>query len=338
MAEPFKSELDWSPESWFSKRVAKPDGTKYTQEDVRSLRSHLQEYLNIERNSKINGTWLKMPDGTKWSGDPRSWVMMQSQAYKKNYSQEPWWTGQARWKTRDKYGDKVTRAPYHNGQMWFSNNKDYGDAYAFHYDSRGAGVRRHKEAFVTGHNFLSAIPKRGNYRRLEAPTKGTYDWWLDMPFKLKGNQIVRTPTKTFTEPIQVKKGNTYTTMRRNFGPGRYLRVNGKIVEEKDLHGIPKTFDASTHKTDDVVNWSYKLGDDGIFMFNIDDGPTFKDNSRIKTKHPIINEFISQPGFTNKVKFIEGNNGDFDINNPYKYAYNSSQEEDLLLAKLGGKLI
>lgn len=30
MAEPFKSELDWSPKSWFSKRVAKPDGTKYT--------------------------------------------------------------------------------------------------------------------------------------------------------------------------------------------------------------------------------------------------------------------------------------------------------------------
>ena len=74
------------------------------------------------------------------------------------------------------------------------------------------------------------------------------------------------------------------------------------------------------------------------MFNIDDGPTFHDDSSIKVKHPIINEFISQPGFTNKVKFIEGNNGDFDINNPYKYAYNSSQEEDLLLTKLGGKLI
>ena len=54
MPGPFKSELDWSPESWFSKRVAKPDGTKYTQEDVRSLRSHLQEYLDIERNSKAN--------------------------------------------------------------------------------------------------------------------------------------------------------------------------------------------------------------------------------------------------------------------------------------------
>lgn len=338
MAEPFKSELDWSPKSWFSKRVAKPDGTKYTQEDVRSLRSHLQEYLNIERNSKINGTWLKMPDGTKWSGDPRSWVMMQSQAYKKNYSQEPWWTGQARWKTRDKYGDKVTRAPYYNGQMWFSNNKDYGDAFAFHYDSKGNGVRRKKGAFVTGHNFLSAIPKRGNYRRLEAPTKGTYDWWLDMPFKLKGNQIVRTPTKTLTGPTKVKKDNTYTTMRRNFGPGKYFRVNGNIVEEKDLQGVSKTFNKSTHKTDNVVNWSYKLGDDGIFMFNIDDGPTFHDDSSVKVKHPIINEFISQPGFTNKVKFIEGNNGDFDINNPYKYAYNSSQEEDLLLAKLGGKLI
>lgn len=51
MAEPFKSELDWSPKSWFSKRVAKPDGTKYTENDVRILNSHVPEYLEIEKKT-----------------------------------------------------------------------------------------------------------------------------------------------------------------------------------------------------------------------------------------------------------------------------------------------
>ena len=56
---------------------------------------------------------------------------------------------------------------------------------------------------------------------------------------------------------------------------------------------------------------------------------------------IINEFISQPGFTKKIKFIEGNNGDFDINNPYKYSYIDDAFEKILpdfnYAKVGGRI-
>lgn len=49
---PFKSELDWSPESWYGKRVT---GT-WDAEDVAALKSHLPEHLETERTAKANGT------------------------------------------------------------------------------------------------------------------------------------------------------------------------------------------------------------------------------------------------------------------------------------------
>ena len=70
----YKSELDWSLESWFNKRFDKT----YDAEDVAALRSHVPEYLQIEKTAKDNGTWLKMDDGSTWPGDPRSWVQLMS--------------------------------------------------------------------------------------------------------------------------------------------------------------------------------------------------------------------------------------------------------------------
>lgn len=81
----FKSELDWSPESWFSTRVTK----QWTKEDAKALKRHLPEYLKIEKEAKANGTWLKMPDGSIYPGDPRSWVQMMSQAYNKYTGKSP---------------------------------------------------------------------------------------------------------------------------------------------------------------------------------------------------------------------------------------------------------
>ena len=72
----FKSELDWSPESWFGTRAT----GAYDAEDIAALQSHIPEYLEIERAAKANGTWLKMPDGSTWEGDPRGWAMLQSRA------------------------------------------------------------------------------------------------------------------------------------------------------------------------------------------------------------------------------------------------------------------
>lgn len=70
----FKSELDWSPKSWFSYRH---DG-KFTENDAQILKHHVPEYLKIERDAKLNGTWLKNPDGSDFIGDGREWVMLNS--------------------------------------------------------------------------------------------------------------------------------------------------------------------------------------------------------------------------------------------------------------------
>ena len=326
---PIQSELNWDAHDWLSKRVDKPVGLKYTPRDVEIFNSHIPEYQQIERDTKANGTWLKMPDGSTWEGDPRAWVMMQSQAYKKNYSSTPWYTGQAAWPTKYDYGNgtvetnKLARAPYYNGQMWFSNNKGYGDVFAHVIDSHGYGPRAYKrgEENIKGHNFLSAIPKQGNYRHLESPEEGTYDFWAALPYIKTSNGIKR------VDKDKINKDHYY---------GKH-RLENRYYPEGDEQEA---------KTDDVVNWSKDLGDQGIFMDKIYDGPTgsyqLEDGSWHMTGESSleesINEFISQPGFTNKVKFIEGNNGNFDINNPYKYAYNGNKRKDgKLYARKGGRL-
>lgn len=319
----FTSELDWSPESWFSKRVPKFDGSLYDEQEAQRLASHVPEYHNIEQTAKANGTWLKMPDGSIWEGDPRSWVMMQSEAYKKNYSPKPWYTGQAEWPTKFDYGqgvvetNKVTRAPYYDNQMWFSDDKNYGDTFAHYIDNNAKNllVNPDNPNFIdsnrpTGINFLTAIPKEGNYRYLTAPEEGTHDYWTRLPYILSDNTIKRLD-------------------------------NSEVIIKEDKDGIPNAnirADGKKVLTDDVVNWSKDLGDEGIFMNQINDGPTLTPEGTFET--PIINEFISQPGFTKKVKFIEGNTGDFDINNPYKYTYNPNKENifiDNNYAALGGNL-
>lgn len=84
-ANDIKSELDWSPESWFKTRAT----GSYDAQDVAALTGHVPEYREIERVAKSNGTWLKMPDGSLWQGDPRTWVQMQSVPYKKYVKDSP---------------------------------------------------------------------------------------------------------------------------------------------------------------------------------------------------------------------------------------------------------
>lgn len=311
----FKSELDWSPESWFSKRVAKPDGTYYDEDEAKRLASHVPEYNQIEQNAKANGTWLKMPDGSTWQGDPRSWIMMQSEAYKKNYSDKPWYTGQGPFNTQFDYGNglvdtnMITALPYSNDQMWFSDNKGYGDYFADYATETGTGFRDPFDEDYTGkgHNFLAAIPKDGNYRILESPSTNIPDDWRYLPYNLVDNNIERLPADQ-----------------------QYTKEYSGILTNRRI-------DNQKVKTDDVVNWSKDLGDEGIFIQNVNDGPSViraKDGDYFHTVP--INEFISQPNFTKKVKFIEGNTGDFDINNPYKYSMMNTNNYNNIAA-MGGSL-
>lgn len=96
----FKSELDWSPKSWYEEAGGRKykDGSwnEYNDTDIKDLESHIPEYIEIERKAKMDGTWLKMPDGSTWEGDPRSWVQLQSKAAKDaahGQEKEVFWTG-----------------------------------------------------------------------------------------------------------------------------------------------------------------------------------------------------------------------------------------------------
>lgn len=122
----FKSELDWSPESWLSKRIDK----KWTKKDEDALASHLQEYLDIEKKAKQNGTWLKNKDGSTFDGDPRSWVQMQSDSFKKSYNDEILTHGEDAINDLfgDFYGDGVG-AGIGDKVLWTSTNKLIGKTY-----------------------------------------------------------------------------------------------------------------------------------------------------------------------------------------------------------------
>lgn len=122
----FKSELDWSPKSWFQKRADK----KWTKQDEDALISHLQEYLDIEKKAKQNGTWLKNKDGSTFNGDPRSWVQMQSDSFKKNYNDEILTHGEDAINDLfgDFYGDGVG-AGIGDKVLWTSTNKLLGKTY-----------------------------------------------------------------------------------------------------------------------------------------------------------------------------------------------------------------
>ena len=122
----FKSELDWSPKSWFQKRADK----KWTKQDEDALISHLQEYIDIEKKAKQNGTWLKNKDGSTFDGDPRSWVQMQSDSFKKNYNDEILTHGEDAINDLfgDFYGDGVG-AGIGDKVLWTSTNKLLGKTY-----------------------------------------------------------------------------------------------------------------------------------------------------------------------------------------------------------------
>ena len=113
----FKSELDWSPESWFGTRV----NGQYDAEDVAALKSHLPEYLEIERKAKADGTWLKMDDGTTYHGDPRSWVQLMSNDGKKLLRQRLFHGDSDMFMDID--GKDVTPEKIGNTILWTNTNK-----------------------------------------------------------------------------------------------------------------------------------------------------------------------------------------------------------------------
>lgn len=161
----FISELDWSPESWFSKRA----GGKYDAGDVKALKSHVPEYLDIEKKAKADGTWLKMADGTTWQGDPRSWVQLQSKKVQE-MNPEQFWTG---------IGQDIN--PTYNGILWGTYGK-----------GKTPAIKAREYALSDNHLLPMITPKNS--------TTSTYNannsWWKDIDKKALGYDDYQGKIKT----------------------------------------------------------------------------------------------------------------------------------------------
>lgn len=119
-----KSDIIWDAEQMFK------DGNNfsYTQEDIDILNSFIPEYKEIEKLSKANGIYLKMPDGSTWKGDPREWVIAQSKNVKDNYGSEILTHGNSdSWITKE--GADVTGDILGEKTLWTSTNPYLGGTY-----------------------------------------------------------------------------------------------------------------------------------------------------------------------------------------------------------------
>ncbi len=109
----FQSQLDWSPKSWFEEAGK---WRNYTQDDVKALASHVPEYHRIEEIAKANRTWLKMPDGSTWTGDPRSWVQLMSKNGSKLHKERLFHSS---WRPGDK-----EKFPTYQDVVWSQDNPE----------------------------------------------------------------------------------------------------------------------------------------------------------------------------------------------------------------------
>ena len=156
----FISDLDWSPESWFGTRTT----GKFDAEDVAALKTHIPEYIQIEKQAKANGTWLKMPDGSTWQGDPRSWVQLMSKDGKKLLKRRLFHGDNNLYP--DSNGGDVTPEVLGNKVLWTSTNKYMPYSY---------GNNHYELTIPEGMTNCTFNAEGRNWNNLRAPSSFKYD-------------------------------------------------------------------------------------------------------------------------------------------------------------------
>lgn len=134
-----EEELDWTPSEWFSKRVPTQFKTElgrfnerrkvqyptdWDTEDAIALRKNVGELKHIERRTKFDGTYLKIPDGSIYQGDPREWVMMQSHKFKRTMDPDIYYTGITPYVRGNIFN------PNNVNTIWSSNNRNVANSYS----------------------------------------------------------------------------------------------------------------------------------------------------------------------------------------------------------------
>ena len=224
-ANKFKSELDWSPESWFATRTG---NIGYDAEDVAALRSHILEYHQIEKQAKADGTWLKMPDGSTWEGDPRSWVQMMSSSYDRYTRNSPFKYEPFAHSTDDIF-DTFDMSYFGKTDQGF-----YGKGFYTHPAENISGELRGRNSYGDNNYLLTTNVKKPldlhstdfeyaglfNWENTNAP-KGIFDNYDSVYYGVPGNKMVGASPSELVVP----SSNNYKSLLGNNGNFNPLNPN-----------------------------------------------------------------------------------------------------------------
>lgn len=163
-----ESTLNWDPHDWL--------GPTYTEERARQLKNNEPKLRELEIESKNAGTFMKLPNGSIYKGDPREYIMGLLAA-SKGYDFNGIHTGQ--------FGEELEPfKQYVPGRVvWgtFSPNSAEYYAHFLGQDYSHLRYERDKEQ-IEGESYPIVYPD--NSKMLVIPkTNETIDFWKELPYE-----------------------------------------------------------------------------------------------------------------------------------------------------------
>ena len=247
----------------------------------------LNEYAEIEKVAKENGTWMKNADGSEFNGPKELFIQSQSENWVKAYGEKGL-----------KPIEKVYRGMPDENPLLINRN-DYTGVFSGDKDlAKGYGDNLYELAMKKSDNSVT-------FNALK-------DDWLDLNFANRDLNFYKKNiefNKTHLNKLKEKNGNPdlIKNIEENIKDlEKALVQNTKANENPHFKKMVEYFKGQSNvSTDDVAYYLEKEGLDNIQIKNILDG-SFGD----------INISNQMPG--NYLKSLTGNNGMFDMTNPNIY--------------------
>lgn len=200
-------------------------------------KEHLQEYADIERNARQSGTWLQMPDGSLWDGDPHSWVQLMSKDGQKILPKR-YFHGSDDFYVKD--GMDVTPKVKGTKSIWMSSNPYVARTYTTgDHKVYELGIPKNAKVHsidANGRNWRTVLQdENGNW--LTTNDVASNPQYQDGIVQIKnvwdpGSSLVTKKSKYYITPTQEEKNMTWSEFSRIHQIGDDIITNG--VPRKSL--------------------------------------------------------------------------------------------------------
>lgn len=287
-------------------------------EEIPNNKALMQEYKTIEQSSKVNGTWMKNPDGSAFRGTPEQFVQQNSSNFKKAFPEgsENVFRGT---------GENI--AELRPNRSTFTANQELASGYApfnkksnfLNSESVEGGV--HSFYRKNSKNSLELDANNTSWTSVDLSNRRLTKDYFERNIKSQEDQITKQKeylSKMKQNPNgswEAPDGTTYsndlyknTVAERELYlkdlKERYKNIDNLISNPKELEEMRKVL-GNTSTTDDIATYVEKRNLDYVKLKNIEDSGV--------GDVTIVNH---KPG--NYLKSAVGNNGMFDMTNPNIY--------------------